>query len=490
MKKYLTFAFLTASFFGMLKMLTIAPFDRMSADDFSYTTVAFTQGILKAQIAWYTTFTGKFINNFLVTVFGIMSSRNGSTLVYFLITLVLLFSAIFIFFKKVTNSRLGPFYSVLLSLLFLVSYYLITPDKNESWYWLSGSVEYLWPTIFVIGGLGFALEKKSTLFGSILLFVLAFLVGGGSEVAGTILVVSLFLSLLYLALMAFLQKREGNLLSFVKTLFTDNKLFVNLFIIFLGASLSFLIMYLSPGNAIRIKGPGSDEMNIIGALFYSLQKGPALTFTIIKENFVYLLSLLVSLSAFFSFAGVGFEEFVDRNKTVKKIFFILVAPFFLSIIYMLPGYRALGRVLPSRAEIDLSFIILVSLIYAALYLSRIFMDIKLQKYFLYNALISATALIFLSSSLLAFTKTVAEDIYIAKNYSDAFDSMFMKLKDAASENKNQIVIVSPLPESGLIHSEKLKVDPGHWANKPISNFFGLEGITTEAPKPIFTKIAK
>lgn len=459
MKKILIFVFLTAVVFGLIKIISIAPFDRMAADDFSYTTLAVNQGILKAQVLWYTTFTGKFINNFLVTIFGMMSSGSGSTLIYFMITLLSLFSALLIFFKKNKGLNLGIIYSVLFSLLFLVSYYFITPDKRESWYWLSGSVEYLWPTIFAIIAFAFAFEKKQTTGGRVISFVMAFLVGAGSEVVATLLLGGLFLPLVYLAI-------------------TKNKLFSRLVIIFLGASLSFLIMFLAPGNAIRIKGPGSDEMSIVGAIFYSLQKGPALTLTIIRNNFLFLSSLLISLSVFFSFFGSKLDEYFVKEKIVEKIFLILVAPFFLSIIYMLPGYKALGRVLPSRAEIDLSFIILICVFYAAFYLSRI----KIEKHFIIDKLIFITALGFFISSFLGFTKTIAEDIYIAKNYSGAFDSMFSKLKAAAAENKDQIVLVNSLPESGLIHSEKLNADSGHWANKPISDFFGLDGIKIEELK--------
>jgi hypothetical protein len=458
----------------------------MSADDFSYTTVAVTQGVLKAQVAWYTSFTGKFINNFLVTIFGIMSSRNGSTLLYFLITLTALFSTVFIFFKKNKELGLGVIYSVLFSLLFLVSYYFITPDKNESWYWLAGSVEYLWPTIFVVLTFAFAFEKGPTLVGRVLSFVLAFLVGGGSEVAGTLLLGGLSLPLVYLAVSEFINKKESSLSGYLRNLFDKDKLFSRLFVVFVGASLSFLIMFLAPGNGIRIKGPGSDEMSIAGAIFYSLQKGPALTLTILKNNFLFLSSLFVTLTAFFGYFGDKLEESLAKEKALGKVFFVLIAPFFISFIYLLPGYKALGRALPSRAEIDLSFIIIVSLFYAAYYLSRI----NIEKRYVFDKLVFVATLVFFVSSFLGFSKTVAEDIYVAKNYSDAFGVMFSRLKIASAENKNQIVIVDALPESGLIHSEKLTSDPGHWANQPISNFFGLKGITIKVAATEPTEVKK
>jgi hypothetical protein len=482
MKKVMIFAFLTVAVLGIIKIVSIALFDRMSADDFSYTAVAFTHGVFKAQLIWYNSFTGKFINNFLVTVFGMLSSANGSTTLYFFITLALLFSAILIFLKKIVGSRMNFFYTLLLSALFLVSYYLITPNKNESWYWLSGAVEYLWPTIFALVAIGFSLEKRQNLPVRLALFLLGFLIGGGSEVNGTIFVVGIFFSLLLIAFKNFFEMRDRNLGRFLGILFNQNALFGNLLFAFAGAAASFSIMFFAPGNVIRIKGPGSDEMSIAGAVFYSLQKGPELLLSMVKENAVYLGSLTVILSAFFYQQKVIIDsEESDEKQILKKIFFILVIPLFLSFFYMLPGYKALGRVLPDRAEINLSFVILLSLLFTALYIAKLFEKFNLSKYFIYNVTITFIAMIFFISSVAQFTGTVAEDVYITKNYSDSFDRMFNQLKEVSKTNKDQVVIVEAFPESGLIHSEKLNSDPGHWANKPISNFFGLKGIKVEEP---------
>jgi hypothetical protein len=460
MKKILIFTLTIAALLGLIKVATIIPFTRMGADDFAFSVTGFQHGVLKAQLFWYLGITGRVTTNFLQTVFGMFSSENGLTGWYTVLTLALLSGSLFIFFKNLFKSKLGFWLTILVSVLFMVSYYLITPDKTESWYWMTGSITYLWPTFLGLGAVGFALADKQNIGNRAGAFLLALLAGSGNETFGVMFLSVLVLLLLYFRLI-------------------KSKLFNNFLVVFAGAAISFAVMFFAPGNTNRLAGGGSDEMSLVGTVFYSLQKGPALLFSIVGNNIVYLLSLLTSLSAFFAMQNIAIEATDDKEELLKKLFFILAIPVLMSVLFMLPGYKALGRVPPSRTEVNLAFVVILSLIFGAMYLGQIIGKLNLSKYFTYKASVAIIALVFLLSATNAFTKTVAEDIYIAKNYSVAFDELFSQLKSESMKGNDQVVIVKPLPESGLIHSQKLTNDTTHWANSYWSVFFKLKGIKIE-----------
>lgn len=476
MKKYLTFSFLTAAFLGMLKILSIVPFDRMSADDFNYTTLAVSKGLLQAQISWYVTFTGKFTTNFLVSVFGILSSGNGKTSVYFIITLLAVLGAFYYFFKNLSRSQINRFFLIILSLVLVSAYYLITPDKNESWYWLSGSVAYLWATILGLYAISVLLSKEFSKKHYILSFLLTFFAVGNDEAFGFLTLCFLFIVLLFLFIKNYLENRKESLFK-VKVLLFNNLLFKKILIVFLAAVFSFAIIFVAPGNAKRLDSPASSPMSLFGAVLYSIQTGPSLIYAIYKHNVIFLTSLVFVLSSFFAIEGLfKSKNLPSRESLLRKIFFAIVIPVLLSIIFILPGYRALGRVLPSRAEVLLAFVVLMSAITVSYYLAQLILATEFNKKFHFKIFVFGSSLIFFASSL-GLISTLASDVYIAKNYSQAFDNMFIQLTNVSKDKKDQIIQVPELPESGLIHSEKLTTDPNHWANKPISNFFGLKGIT-------------
>lgn len=459
MKKITLFTLFVGGVLGIIKIFSIVPFVRMAADDFGFAQTGFNQGIIQSQIYWYNAITGRVTTNFLQTVFGMLSAPTGVTSLYTILTFVVLFLCVFVFFKNLLNSQKWHLKAVVISFVFVASYYLITPNKAESWYWLTGSATYLWPTFLGIGSLGFALAQKQSAWSKSASFLLAFLAGFGNETFGL-----MFLTLL-LAITVYLK-------------LVRSKYFTHLLVVFVGTFISFGIMFLAPGNTSRLHSPSSDEMSALGALLYSVQKGPALLFSIVSQSFVYLGSLFLTLSLFWSFEDVNFGKSKNQESPYIKMFVIVIGTILLSIVFMLPGYKALGRMPPDRTEINLSLVIIMALVFGSLYFSKIISEKVLAKNTSYYLCTTLTVVIFLIVSVSSFTKTIAEDVYIAKNYSSAFDSLFLKLKDASKVGSEGVLLVDPLPNSGLVFSQTLNDDVNHFANRYYSSFFGLKGIRT------------
>src|SRR3989339_348540 len=121
MKKYAWFSMSVLALMGFLKIFSIIPFNRMSADDFAYGSTVFSQGFWKAQLSWYLSWSGRFTSTFLQTFFGAYSSNSGNSSLFSIITLSLLFFALLSFFRSFLNLKLKNVYLYILSSMALVS---------------------------------------------------------------------------------------------------------------------------------------------------------------------------------------------------------------------------------------------------------------------------------------------------------------------------------------------------------------------------------
>lgn len=465
MKKFITFVLSTVSALGFMKILSIVPFTRMCADDFTFTKRATIVGIWKTQIDWYLELTGRFVRNAMLIFFGLISSMNGTVIIYNLFTFLMLFVSLFFLFRNMVRNKVGYLSIVLLASLSFITFYLITPYKDESWYWMSGSVTYLWPTIFCIGAVSVLISKSKSLTSVFLAFLLGFLTGP-NEFMGPI-----FGAVLATLIIKSLYKNGWKIPK-------NNPYFHNLCAVTAGVGISFLIMFLAPGNYVRMRGPDSSEMSLFATIVYSIQTGPKMILSTFSNNAMYLIAFFATLAFYFSvIRPKGGEVAQSISNIFSNVFYMLCAPFFLSFLYLLPGYRSLSRIPPGRADVILVFVILMSLIFSAYELSKIFIKLDLNKYTAFKVFgyVFAFAL-FIGG--FHFTNTFAWDVYIAKNYSDSFDKLFSQLTSVKGV-KDKIIMVEPLPESGLVHSEKLNTDYTNWANGPYSGFFELKGIAIE-----------
>lgn len=453
MKKITTFALSVFSFLGILKIFSIVPFNRMAADDFGYTNVVTQMGFWKAQINWYTNWTGRFTSTFLQTLFGTNMGSDGKAIIYSIVTIAVLLLAFLVFYSRFLGLKLTDFKVILLSCVSVSALYVLTLNKKEDWYWMAGSVTYLWPIIFLIFGSSYLFIKKPKKIEYLLVFILMFFSGGGNETFALLTCLSLAVFIAYSLITKY----------FNKTLLT----------MFVASVLSFFVVYLSPGNLTRSSGVASDPMSVMGSLMYALQTGPGYLFTIVWNNSFILISLSVCLAILFS--TILKRQDLNLEDYFKKMFVLFTAPIFLSILYMFPGFKVLGRISPDRSDITLVFIVLSALLFASFYTGQILISLSLES----KVVVEVVVLIFSAALFVSsfnIMSTFASDFYIAKNYSDAFDRVIVRLKKASSSGEEGTIVVEKLPESGLIGSADLKGYPSYEKNYVVAKYYGLDAI--------------
>lgn len=419
---------------SVLKILSIIPFNRMAADDFAYASVVFKEGFLNAQVFWYKYWSGRYLLNFLQTSYGSLLGHNGYTIWYSIVTFASLALSIFVIIKKYLNNK---YVSLLVSLFLFSIFYYMTPNKMESWYWFSGSSTYMWPIILTL----FAVGSESIMLSSILVL----LASGGNE---TFTLISVFVYILL-----FFESK--------------NKKFISLL---LASIIGLAIVYVAPGNNIRAGSSASDSMNIFGTIFYSIQKGPSFLINIIYNNLLLLVTSSILLTYIFS----RYKNLKRSSSSLngRRLYITLFAPWLISIIYMVPAYKVLGRIPPDRSDITMILVVLTSIVCLSealsTYLSQL--NSKSLKLFLSIAGVASYTLFILAFK---FTSTIAEDIYIAKGYTERYDSMIRLLNTAS---KDSMVTIDKLPESGLIPNAQVQPESTHWVNKGISDYYGIKGI--------------
>lgn len=457
MKRITAFALGAMSLLGLIKIFSIIPFNRLAADDFSYMLVAKNEGFWTAQKIWYQTWTGRFSSTFFQTLFGLMSGDTGKIALFSALTFTGLIFALIIFYKRFLNLKFSEVILYILASATFVLLYVLTPNKSETWYWLTGSVTYLWPLIFFILASSYLFIKKPSRLDVFLAALTVFISVGGNETFG-------FLTIIFLLGMFLLGlfKRKINKLTLSMLIVSGTALFID---------------FLSPGNLNRSQGDASNPMNIFGSAMYALQSGPSYYFSIISNNMSILLPMIIVFGYIFSSLNKNTPTENEIDGFFNNIFLISGASVVMSAFYMFPAYKILGRIQPDRSDISLILILTASFVAISYYLSKIFSVEKFGRTLLYKFVIFVASIsIFVAS--FGLLKTLAGDIYIVRNYSQAYDSMILAFKEAAANGDKGDVVVS-LPYSGLV---AVTLDPpGHYdyKNQALGGYFGIGKVISQ-----------
>lgn len=431
---------------GLLKIASIIPFNRMAADDYSSAIVG-RDGLWNSVVFTYKTFMGRFSAVFIETPFATLMSPDGKIALYSIITFGLLFLAILIFIKRLFKFNLKNISLYLISIALFAILYQLTPNKSESWYWMTGSVVYLWPIIFFTFGVSHLFLTEFKIRDYVLACIFIFFGTAFNEAFGLLTLAMLFVY----AIFSFnnINKRKLAIAMFISSL------------------LSFLIMFLSPGNEVRRAGYGSSPMSYFGSLLYSLADGPNLYFSLVFQNLYLIVPIIIVLACLFKNKLI---TKINENAIYVNIFLTFLGGIISSVIFMIPAYASLGRVQPDRSQITIAFVILLQVIFLSKFISQ-------TKVINNNLLIFVGSMWLIYSSNI-FTKSLASDLYIAKNYSIHFDQMINTFQKASEANDSTTEIQVSLPDGGLIAKLIDPVGVYSYKNLSLSEYYKIGKVVT------------
>lgn len=408
--------FLLSSYY----ILNTSSLVRYWADDFCSSVLLRNNGYFQSQIIWWKSWTGRysyiaFLD--LVELFGLIGAQALPVI-------------LFAFFVLSFYLMFGLQISLVLSILFLLN----SPNIIQSFYWLTGSLNYYAPFIFLNFFLAL-LFRKGKKYVNLIGFVLIFIAVGFSESFG----VALLFFLIYLF--------------FVLDKVKNQKLLV---VGFLTTVLSLGFMYLAPGNAARsatVSHP--DGLLDLLTKTFSYSKWYLIHLLYIKE---FVLSVLAII--------VGAFVVLDKNKkyfdSPKKVI-LYSAVFMVGITFVVVGltYQAMNWEPPMRVMTIVNYMIIYSLVIASCAL------VQLYGKYLKDIVVKSIFVILIVLLTFQISKQWSSVRNELKDYAIGWDKIEKRLIDAPD---NSIVDVGELKPVGKL--DGFKENKG-WVSSCIAGYYNL-----------------
>lgn len=430
---YLLIQVLLWSFF----FISTAYFNRYAADDFYFISEIKNKSAVEIfnhlQFNWH----GRFASNLLIVLLLPLTKFSYFLMAFNLGSCLLLYMAIARLTKNGTN-----FYAInlknkrLFAFLAMTVFFFLTLFPNDVWFWLTGSVVYLYSTIALFFLLSVFFKKEKNSGDYFLLVVSSIFISGSNEPMTLIL-------LLFLAVFAVKQ-----LLQFKIQL----PYLLSAVLLFSG----FCVIFFSSGTTLRDElTPSLPWTKVILFTAYATVKS-----LLFKLHYTFIPAILLAFPFYMLGTTAQFKSvnFRPVRELLYSLFLIVSIVIINHLIVVIP----LGALSPDRATMVSSVLILLLLIrYLFLLGSEINISEKLKK----------TILAINTIGVLVF---VVATFQIHNNYATAYDKRMDELaKMKASITHQHPIYLKPLPHSGYLPSAEITTDTTHFLNEDLKRHFKL-----------------
>ncbi len=355
-KKFLTGQ--TNNIVFLFLFLTIIPFIILSFyvhpcwDDFEYSEIAYKNGFFHSQYIWYETWSGRYFSTAVLSSVNPLLFR--SIFGYKLITaifILLFIVSVYYLVSEIASENINIKQKLICTLSFCYLFVYGLPASDLALFWLASTVIYQFANIMMIVltalFIRFVKSKNESIGKGLVLSIclLIFAIEGSNEVS--MLTTTIFFSAAFAGNLIFTRKFDKYL-----------------FIFAVAAVISFMLVYLAPGNEYRLTtSPDSHQLffslknsaiDLIKFIVYRIYNLPLLIFTVLFISFYYKLisvkkpgDIKVIINPFYSvvlyliilFSGI-FVSYWSLGtstpyRTLNVIFFIFLLGWFLNIVVII-----------------------------------------------------------------------------------------------------------------------------------------------------------
>lgn len=446
----------TASYaFSILLHLYLITFSRYLTDDYCSAWRAQVMGILRATYAWYRIWSGRYSANFLDALAGALGVEFYSASII-LIVLAWISTSSFLVHQlilRITGQK-NTLISLFLTLGITATLLNSIPLVEQSIYWGQG-IRTLLPPLILMPLLAAALLRLNlhTLtrfkFAGLYLatFIFAFFSGGFSETGFIAQAGSSALAVGYLV-----YRKQ---FSYAK--------FIGVFL--LGNLAAFLVMWLSPGRAIRQEN------------FTTAAGLPELLSITFQSYFAWLTANVHpfwSATACTFFAGGVAAAFLRLKPEVEAkikpgLLYTFGSAVVISILCFVPGAYAISESIPPRTMILPQAFGMMGMaclgFFAGTFASKRLSQTKWL----------AAVMVILCSAIILFnadaTQRTLANLSKYQDYARAWEKQDQTIREAARQGKTQLVLPSLDNPAQL---DNLTSNPDHWLNKCYSQYYKIE----------------
>jgi Family of unknown function (DUF6056) len=351
------------------------------------------------------------------------------------------------------------------------------PNLFQSFFWQDGMVNYSLPLIGLTYCCGIVihawLEGANTLVASIGIFLLAFISGGFTE-ASVVMEIALFA----LALLLTLTCRDKA---------TRLRLIAILSAALLGALLAVLVVYIAPGNQLRLQTAGSS----------SGHPGLLRITTFSMRNMVYIYGKFFLLTPIWALVSITLPFIAgwlfsplpsNQPKQVnlqslweqswfRSIIFIGVAGLILVTAACVPVVYALNAYPEDRTIIIPQFVVVISVVFISALLGTGLHQLGwlpdiVKKRVVDPVLIIGMLVIILISTGLTIRR-ISNQLPIYHSYQELWDDRASTIHQAIQAGESSITVPGRYSLFGVAD---LTDDPNNWVNRCMANYYGLSEI--------------
>ena len=427
-EKLLTIGIALNNVLFLFLYVSLSFFNRPAHDDFFSLFVLRQETIFQAIAHQYSTFCTRFGGLFIS--FGVSSISSPNRYFYYNLFLACVFIVgiyrlLKILIPNYSKKRLVSYSILLFSAIFYTSL-----NKGETWFWLSSSSSYALGVGMSFIGIATLFSQKRNIFTTIVCIISFFAVGCLHEVYALLLIIGLALLLLFSKRLHFSRNRK-----------------LKLFLSFVSIPISFGILLAGPGNQVReaffkeISLPYSAILNfkMVGIIYFK---------HLIYNSFYFIL-----FGILFAFLFQKEWKKLQGNHPKWKLIFISIL-FFGTFCYLfqwpltykVQDIAAIRLLLPET----ILLLILVSWLF-----SIAFANFGKQK----------TSLFIVFFCFIGFQ--IFENVHqikVARNYANTYDKRIEFLKEKEKSGNKDLVVLSPLPNSGWLYSAEISSNSAHFNN--------------------------
>ena len=349
---YVLFA---ANLVSLLYFVMLGYYNRLALDDYCYLAAQNEHGFLSPFNFWYQNYQGRFsaqfFINFINNVYGVVHSLLPFTLLF----LVLFIGIIHQLFKKLAPA-LSLFETLNLSIFFF-SVFVINNYEFNTFYWLNASAMYFGGVLFLLIGLNVILSRRINFWTHFWLILSAIYAGSSSETFALI-----WCGVAGLIILFYLRKLKFNGRSFIANLHLKK-----LLIAFSLCIISFIIMYLAPGNGVRLKITAWNIHQQVPLSFGRMIPAAMHAFLVFGGITCTKLFYWIFLALPFVYMGNSLKDKVRMNQQ-KTINIIIASVGFIIFLWMclLPTVYVQGEIGPKRALTHVAFYITCFVVFLSL----------------------------------------------------------------------------------------------------------------------------
>lgn len=440
-----TFLIFLGNIVFLIMFIMLWYYNRIAADDFFYLSNVRDLGIVKGTIHEYNLWSTRFPSVFILhIILQLYLNVIPLLLTGFLVLLLLFFSLKYFLNVSGINvlEKRAPFISFNLIMLVISGMFWSSVSIAETWFFICSMCTYLLSIIALIAGIG-SLHDKNKL-RSIIISIISFAYIGGS--LGPLALVCI------LGLIGFL---------FSNVIKKNSKKIRIAAIGLIACLIFFMILYNGHGNENRESF--FNKISIIDSVLLNFK----ITARIFLQDIVRILPFLIPFSiilVLFLNENNNVESgksIIDRKRIVRFYILLAVGVVFLVFIYQLPiTYKTQDKG-ALRALFPVTIFLFAGVVAGIQIIARI-MPSKMRKILL--LLCSCLLLIFNSYK-------ACDQFFEVREYAQAYDNRMIEVKTKCLSD--QLIVVEPLPESGLLHSAEISTDTNSYLNKHFINGLGI-----------------